>query len=192
MNKHYVITRQLPYCCVPACLLMVFDRRGISKFSSQRSVGYLLGLAVPAIYRKCFPKALRRRPSSGWGTQIQNKRYSIQSLLRRHHLPMKFVYRFPKNYKEFIALLKMASLDEVDVIVCFNYGVLYRDPDANWGHVSIIESVHNRMITLVDPEKTKRRQVSAKNLFEAIKKHSAKNAAGFWIFSPFTLSVSPS
>lgn len=102
------------------------------------------------------------------------------------------MYRFPKNHKEYTALLKMASLDEVDVIVCFNYGVLYHDPDANWGHVSIIESVHSRMITLVDPEKTKRRHVSAKDLFEAIKKHGEKNAAGFWIFSPFTASALPS
>lgn len=161
---------------------MILRRRGVAGSWSQKTIGYALGLAVPEEYRKRFPRAHNKRPSAGWGTQIQKKNYSLEIFLQKNHLPVSFSFRFPRSLTELHHIMKDSTKGGLDMIVCFNFGIAYSDPKINWGHASIVESVNTQTITLIDPEKPSRRKISIQKLYRAIKKHGKKNAAGLWLF----------
>lgn len=77
------------YCCVPAVLQMIHDRRGL-KYASQDEIGYQLGLVVPKGKVHLYSKALTgRMPKSGWGTQTSKKQYSINNYFIKNNLPLK-------------------------------------------------------------------------------------------------------
>lgn len=66
-------------------------------------------------------------------------------------------------------------------MVCFDYGKLYGGE--RYGHVSVIDSISNNGITLIDPESNvpKYRKVKLKKLLKSIEFHGEKNRSGFWL-----------
>lgn len=181
VTPKYEPVDQLPYCCVPACLQMVFSRRGL-KVPDQKKIGYKLGLAVPEGYREQFPGALTEQPSSGWGTQIQNETYSLGAFLKSQSLPLEFVYHFPKSVENLRETLVRIVSSNDDAIVCFNHEVLYPGSGADWGHVSLVQILDDERVYLVESEKgqEKCRVADLERLFLAMQKHGAGNYAGVW------------
>ena len=75
----YKLIKQKPYCCVPACISMILDRRKIKR-GSQEEIGYELGLVVPKEKTHLFTKTRTgKKPVAGYGTQINKEKYSINN-----------------------------------------------------------------------------------------------------------------
>ena len=177
----YKVIKQKPYCCVLACISIILDRRGISH-GSQEEIGYKLGLIVPPEDAHFFERVRTGpKPLAGYGTQVSKARYSINSFFRKAGINLKETYYWIediKTPKRFIAD-QLASGN--DIMVCFNYKALYGRGD--WGHVSIIESMDNDTVTLIEPGKNSpsRRKVSIDKLLHAMEVHGRPRRGGLWI-----------
>ena len=72
-KKIYQPISQKPYCCVPASLSMILNRRGI-RHENQEKIGYDLGLIVSSEKSHLFTKVRTgKKPLAGYGTQINKK-----------------------------------------------------------------------------------------------------------------------
>ena len=80
----YKLIKQEPFCCVPRCLQMIFERNNIS-FDSQIQMAKELGFKNDGKYK---------------GTQIQNGEYSIDNYLTKHRVPLSFEYIYDLNYND--------------------------------------------------------------------------------------------
>ncbi len=162
---------------------MILERRGI-KYGSQEEIGYGLGLTVPKKKAHLFLKVRTgKKPIAGYGTQVSKRKYSINHFFERNKINLKETY-YPidkiKNIKKFI-IKNLAKHN--DLMVCFNNKKLYRSGDH--GHVSLIQSINNKTVSLIDPEKDvpKKRKVKLSRLIESIKYHGVKKRGGFWLIS---------
>jgi len=176
----YKLIKQRRYCCVPAVLSMILDRRKI-KHGTQENIGCELGLIVPKEKAHLFKKARTgKKPPAGYGVQISKNDCSINDYFIRHNIPLEEKF-YPlekiKNIKNFITEnLK----NDNDIIVCFNNKLLFGVGDC--GHVSLIENINNEIITLNNPTRKKlNKKVKLQKLIKAIKYHGEKNRGGFWI-----------
>lgn len=142
---------QKPYCCVPACICMILERKGI-KYGSQEEIGYDLGLTVPKQKAHLFHKVRTgKKPIAGYGTQVNKKEYSITNFFGKNKIKLKETY-YPIDKIQNVDKFITENLSKHnDIIVCFNNKKLYRTGDC--GHVSLIQSINNEIITLIDPEK---------------------------------------
>jgi len=172
---------QKPYCCVPACISMILNRRKI-KHGSQEEIGHELGLTIPKNETNLFSKVRTgKKPIAGYGTQVSNKKYSITSFFKKNKINLKEIY-YPidriKDVKKFI-ILNLAKRN--DLMVCFNNKKLNRS--GNHGHVALIQSIDNETVTLIDPEKDvpKKRKVQLSKLIQAMECHGKEKRSGFWL-----------
>jgi hypothetical protein len=184
-KSRYIPLTQQPYCCVPTCLQMVLLRRK-QRMMSQEDIGYQLGLTVPKSKKRLLPKARTgKRPDAGWGTQVGKPQYSINRFFEINNIPLKEEYITLQqigNIKEWIA---EQMKEDRDILVCFNHGKLYGGNAQ--GHVSIIDSIENDIVILIDPESNvpKYRKVKIDKLTKAIEFHAERtDRAGFWIIRP--------
>lgn len=182
--KNYVAFTQQPYLCVAACLQMILYRRGIA-LPEQETIANELGLIVPAEDMYLFAHARTgNRPSSGWGTQIQDERYSMQNLFDKNGWALTF-----KRYSDITSaevvrkkLLEVQASDDMDAMICFDYGVL-RGTETSGGHVCVFDRIEGETVHMIDPERNvpKRRIATLRQLYTAMDSHGAQNAAGIWI-----------
>ncbi len=183
-TSRYIPLTQQPFCCTPTCIQMILLRRNLIIFS-QEEIGYDFGLTVPKKYKKLLPNAKTgKKPSGGWGTQVNKKEYSINNFFRRHKIQLKedyFSVSRVKNIKEWI---KEQIKKNNDIIVCFDYGKLYGGKGQ--GHVSILNSILDKCVTLIDPkyDVPKYRKVALERLIKSMEFHGEKNNGGFWLISP--------
>jgi len=160
---------------------MVLMRRKLPLFQVEK-IGVELGLAVPADCRELYPSArIGVRPSSGYGTEIQNPQYSLDAFFQRQGLPLRenFISNPPDDFPQWV---KSQLESDHDLLVCFNHKSLFGG-DADWGHVCLVDSVDSSSITLLDPspKEPKFREVSAELLVGAMNLHGPKNRGGIWI-----------
>lgn len=182
-ERRYTPFVQQPYCCVPACLQMVLYRRGIPLLS-QEEIGHELGLTVPKEYQKILPLARKgKKPSSGWGTQIQNPKYTLNNFFKKRNIPLKETYYPTLSKTKARTFIRVQIKKGNDILVCFNYNKLYQDEGQ--GHVSVIEALNGDYITIVEPISRfpKFRKVEFDKLIESINFHGEKNRGGFWVIS---------
>lgn len=182
-NSPYKPIKQKPYCCVPACLMMVLERKMI-KHGSQEEIGYELGLVVPKDKAKYFVKVRNaiKKPNNGWGTSVRRKNHSINDYFLRHNINLKEIYYPPKTIREPRELIVENLQKGNDIIACFNNKKLYGK--GNYGHVSLVQKINDDIITLVDPDnKPSIRKVKLVKLIEAFKYHGKIHKGGFWIIA---------
>ena len=173
------------YCCVPAVLQMIQERRGL-EFNSQDEIGYQLGLIVPLEKKHLFSKVRTgRRAIAGWGTQTSKKKYSINNYFVKNYLPLKqTIFRVQEisNVTQFII---QNLLNDNDIIVCYNSQLLFNDGDIE--HVSLIQEIDTEtgILTIIDPAigVPKIRKTRIEKLTNVLKAHKASKSAGFWIIS---------
>jgi hypothetical protein len=184
MSHRYIALTQPPYCCVPTALLMILIRRKLPLLQIIQ-IGYELGLAVPETSKVLFPDArIGVKPTSGFGTEIQNPKYTLNAFFERNKYPLRETYyqSVPKN--EGSNWVHNLIRNNADVIACFNSASLFRD-NTDWGHACLIDKVENHVVTLVDTEvnQPKFRTVKFDALLSAISKHGEANRAGFWVIN---------
>lgn len=179
----YKPIKQKPYCCVPACISMILDRRKI-KHGSQEEIGYELGLIIPKEEAQFFTKIrIDKEPIAGHGTQVGKKKYSINNYFLKNKIELKETYYFSEKIKDKKSFIIENLKNNNDLIVCFNNKKLYGIEDL--GHVSLIQDINDDIITLVDPENgvPSKRKVKLQKLIDAIKCHGEKRRGGFWVIS---------
>ena len=162
---------------------MVLIRRNLPLVQVE-DIGVSLGLAVPDEYATIYPTArIGIRPSSGYGTEIQNSEFSINSFFERFKVPLKETY-FASPPDNLISWIKEQHSRNQDILVCFNQRELFGG-DADWGHVCLIDSLSDSEIVLVDPspQAPKFRSVPIPALLQAMKIHGENNRGGFWVIS---------
>ena len=177
----YRPVNQKPYCCVPACITMILERRKI-KHGTQENIGYELGLVVPKVKAHLFTKVRTgKKPVAGYGTQVSKKEYSINRYFSKNNINLKEVYYPPEKVRDVRNFISENMKKGNDLIVCFNHRKLYGIGD--YGHASLIHSISKDTVTLIDPESgvPKRRRVNIRKLVAAMKYHGKKRRGGFWV-----------
>jgi hypothetical protein len=175
--------KQKPYCCVPACVSMILDRRKI-EHGSQEEIGYELGLIVPEEKTHLFTKIRTgKKPIAGYGTQVNKKEHSITNYFFKNKIKLKEAYYSSEKVKGIRNFIIENLKNGNDLIVCFNNKKLHGGEDL--GHVSLIQNINNNIVTLIDPENgvPNKRKVKLQKLVEAMKYHGKKKRGGFWVIS---------
>ncbi len=183
INFRYIPFSQQPYCCVPANLQMILYRRNLPLLS-QEDIGYDLGLMVPEKYFDVFPRVRKwKKPSSGWGTQIEKEEFSLNNFFIKHNYPLRYQYFFPTMIENDLKnWMKQHIENGDDIIVCFHYKHLYKSGNDGW-HVCLVEKIENEIITLIETEANlpKFRTVKFQDLLDSMIYHWAENSGGFWL-----------
>jgi hypothetical protein len=188
--KGYEPAEQLPACCVPACLKMVFARHGWKPRLSQEDIGRQLGLTIRPDMKKHFSdkvEARRTPPPSGYGTRTNQERYSLGTAFRKWRVPLSVEFRFVdtiRDEKELGRVLrKLAKDDTKDVLMCVQSGSLDGDPWPGSGHVVLLSDAGKNKAHYVEPGDAAINSVDYDTLHEGMKSWGPKLWAGLWILS---------
>ena len=181
MNPPYKHIKQLPYCCVPASLSMILDRRGIAH-DSQEQIGWELGLVIPSEVVKQFTLArtAKIKPKAGWGTQVNKPKYSLNNYFIKKGIDLVEQNYFIGDIGDVPEFILGNIKNDIDMVVCFNHKQLRPDKD-DTGHVAVIQEFRDAEVVLVDPRMDEEQSiVEYKKLIHAMQYHGRKNGAGFW------------
>ena len=173
---------QKKICCVGACVEMVLNRHSI-KNSGQESIAYNLGLIVPVEekdnYKRC---RFGNKPTSGYGTQIQEDKYSINNFFKKHNIPLISSYHYIIDFNQAKKFLLENS--NKDILIIMHCGTLYSSPTEDWGHMVLFESINNSKLTILDPCLERDYEiVDLENLLKAIEYHGKDKGAGFYLIN---------
>ena len=185
ITPRYIPKTEKPYCCVPAVLQMIQERRSL-EFDSQDEIGYQLGLIVPREKAHLFSKVRTgRMPKAGWGTQTSKKRYSVDNYFAKYDLPLKLTIYSSQNVENVAEFVTQNLVNDNDIIICYNSQLLFGDGDTE--HVSLIQEFdsENDEVTIVDPAigVAKIKKVKFSRLIQVLNSHETSKLAGFWIVS---------
>lgn len=181
----YNLKIEKEYCCVPAVIQMVQERRGL-EFSSQEEIGYQPGLIIPKEKAHLFSKVRTGRiPKTSWGTQTSKKQYSINNYFIKNNLPLELTIYNVQEIKNVSKFVIQNLINDNDIIICYNSQFLFNDGDIE--HVSLIQEIEteNDKLTIVDPAIgiPKDRKTKLSRLIRVLKSHEASMLIGFWIVS---------
>ncbi len=185
-DSRYIPLTQQKSCCVPTCIQMVMLRHNIPLLPAEE-LGFHLGLVVHPDKAGLFynVRTSKKKPPAGYGTRIYDPRFEPNKVFKKLGISLRLKIRpitdfvSPQKIKDY---LKAAELNDNDILLCFNHGVLIDNPDKNWGHICIFDKFIDDKIRIVDPspDQPKWRNVSIKKMFQAMKKHGEKRSGGFW------------
>jgi hypothetical protein len=153
----------------------------------QDELAYELGLTVPEKDIHLFSKVRTgNKPKSGWGTQIQDKRYEPNKIFSKLGIPLKFKRLGIKEIKDrsnLVSLLTNIQNSDRDAMLCFDYGRLWDIEPSNGGHVCVFDYIDGDEIFMIDPERNvpKHRGTTPDKLLSAINFHGDDNATGIWL-----------
>jgi len=140
---------ELPYCCVPAVLQMVFERRRM-RVPEQEDIGYELGLVVPEeIAHRFLRVRTGPQPPSGWGTQVGLEEFSIQRYFDRHRLSLRIVRYLATEIVDLGTFLADHLERGDNIVACFDRKHLLGRGDTE--HVALVQALHRGSVVLVDP-----------------------------------------
>jgi len=182
--KYNAITEK-EYCCVPAVLQMIQERKGLRLFT-QDIIGHHLGLVVPA--EKAHQYRIVRtgqEPDTGWGVQIHDSQYSINNYFFKVGLPLKVETYHASDIGDVESFLAENLTKDNDVAVCFNSKSLFGHGDSE--HVSLIQELEPDAdeVTIIDPGigVPKERKVRLSRLVQILEKADRGSLNGLWVFS---------
>lgn len=158
MPTKYPNILQLPFCCVPATLQKILYRHGLD-ILDQELIGAELGLRLPPKGKDFFsnPKIiyLKQTPKEGYGTQIEKRRYSINTFFRRNRIPLKFSRLYHFNQEDGLNnfLVKQFQLGN-DVVLRYNNAIFKRKDGKSYGHFSLLTGIDKakKTVTISDTE----------------------------------------
>ncbi len=171
---------QKKYCCVGACLEMILNRHKI-KNSGQEDIAYQLGLIVPEEEKQNYQKVrVGKKPIAGYGTQIQEKEYTINNFFDKNNINLKESYYYITDYKEAKEFLEKNN--NKDILIIVHCGTLYNFQSADWGHMILFEKMENDKVTILEcSAKRDYENFKLKHLLNAIKYHGKEKGAGFYL-----------
>jgi hypothetical protein len=187
--KGYEPVEQLPACCVPTCLSMVFRRHALKPRLSQEDIGRQLGLVIRPDMRENFSDKVevrRRPPKSSYGTRIDQERYSLETALRKWRVPLSVEFRFTdsiRNSKDLKRVLReLAKDDTKDVLMCVRSGSLEGDP-YDGGHVVLLSSAGRKNVNFIEPADATFGKTDYRTLYKGMKSWGPEFWGGLWILS---------
>jgi hypothetical protein len=173
------------YCCVPAVLQMIQERRGLRLFT-QDIIGHHLGLVVPP-ERAHLYRIVRtgQKPETGWGTQIRENEYSLNSYFSKVDLPLRVDIHHARDVRDACSFIAENLTRDNDVAVCFNSRSLFGEGSTE--HVALIQELEPEgdEVKLIDPAvgMPKERKVRLTRLLQILEKAEPGGLQGFWVFS---------
>lgn len=187
-DSRYVPFTQQKSCCVPTCISMIMYKNDIPLIPLEL-LGYHLGLIVDKKETHLFWNVRTgERPPAGYGTRVSEKIFEPNRIFRKLKIPLKMeLYPIEsfKTEKSFVKFIKEGVEEDLDVLVCFNHGVL-KGTKPGGGHVCVIDKVYPKRghVRLIDPSplQPKWRIVDISLLKHAMEEHSG-NSGGFWEFN---------
>ena len=183
--KGYHPVLQLPYCCVPACLHMVFNRHGLKRFSQER-IAKRLGLIVPRSSLKDFsyrPLTQRNGREGGYGVQCDEEEFNLPDALRDWQLPLSVRFKLASQIhtatqlRETLQRLRKTE----DCLLVHRGGHLAGQPQARSGHCVLLSAAGPHHLTYIDPGNGCFYQVSYTQMLQAMHRHGDDAQAGLWI-----------
>lgn len=180
-DTRYVPLTQQVSCCVPTSISMVMYKLGIPLIPMEL-LGYYLGLVVNKDNSSLFWQARTgARPKSGYGTQILKKKFAINSVFKKLHIPLKIkTYHIDKfkNKKDLVDFINSCVKQNEDLIVLLNSGVL-NSTDKMSGHACVVDRIYptKNIIRLIDPssDQAKWREFKIDYFIKAVKAHPTKS-----------------
>lgn len=172
---------QKPYCCVGACIEMILKRNHIDN-QGQVTIACGLGLILPDEYKTIYPNAMfGEKPNAGYGTQIQKEEYSINHFFRQNQIDLVEEYHYITDKEKIKQFLN--DNENNDIMICCYGATLYDDPESDWGHMVLFESINDENeVTILDPSHNRDYEtISLETFTKAIKVHGKENGAGFYL-----------
>ena len=159
---------------------MVLNRHQI-KNNGQEDIAYQLGLTLPEEERENFKKTrFGDKPIAGYGTRIQEEKYSIHNYFLKNGLPLIETYHYIIDEKEAIEFLN--KYKDNDILIIFHCGTLYYASHADWGHMVLLEDIKDDKVTILDSSAKRDYEIfSLKEILEAIQYHGKEKGAGFYL-----------
>lgn len=172
---------QKPYCCVPACLSMILDRRGIPH-GSQEEIGWDLGLTVHESEAYWFSKVRTgEKPPSGFGTQVQKDEYSIGRYFQTHNIPLEFAYLHPDDIGDAEDFVSGNIRLDNDIMACFAYITI--DNEFSSGHAVLVEGINDGKLAFLNPMLATHHEKSLDELIYRMRFHGRERMGGFWVIA---------
>ena len=165
--------------CYPACLNMIFKRRGLNTYS-QLQIASSLGLKIPPSLKNKYPETEVSDDETQWGVH-PDKDNSLQRFINDNSIDLYFKFlnlrSIPSN--TIIDCINDNLEKGNDIIVGYDYATVF-EAGENVGHVSLLSSLNEvaNTVQLVDPEVPHPIEVCIKKLLKGI----YKRYSGFWIF----------
>lgn len=191
LSRKYRPILQLPYCCVPAILQWILYRRGLD-ILDQEFIGVCLGLRLPSKGKILFANKdiiyTDKEPETGYGTQIENKKYSIQSFFEKYRIPLAISEMIvTNNSKELNELLIDQLSMGNDIILRYNNAITKLPDTKNYGHFSVISRYNSRTkeVRIGDPEMPFFKTVTLDQIVYATSKEIDGIQRGIYIVSSY-------
>lgn len=185
-DTRYIPLTQQRYCCVPTCIQIIMLKHNIPLVPAE-VIGYEMGLIIPKDELKLFWNARTGpKPPAGYGTQAGKPQYGPNRVFKKLKIPLKMkwslINKF-KNIDEFRDYLSSVERDDKDVLVCYDWGILF-DDEYHGGHLCVLDRIYltKGEVRIIDPEykASKWRVVKIDKLYEAMKYHGEDKSGGFW------------
>lgn len=191
--RKYNLINQEPFLCVPCCLEMIFDRRGIKLDKTQLDIGLMLGFKLDPVENKesydyYLSKGIeipigdwkKGQSGCGLGPFVENVSKPLNLGLNEIYFT-KSALMFDEE-EEFLNHCK-AYLDNEngDVLLAIDYNVIkldgnYTYNDDVYGHMLLLESINeDNSFNVVIPEKESKGGTFRKTIpFDVIYKSFAR------------------
>lgn len=195
IEQGYTLIKQKKRCCVPACMYMILERRGLPSFD-QEAIGKHIGLVVSKeiAEEEGFKdvEIAEEMPPGGYGTRTNEEEYSLDAFFSKENLPLKSDYYTLDDIEDVPSFIGDNLKDGNDIIVCFRVRHLYHDIDkeevGDAGHITLISEIEDDKVTLADTHFPEYRMVALEKLMEAIDYHRTDDIydtplGGFWVIS---------
>lgn len=180
-DTRYIPFTQQQSCCVPASISMVMYKLGIPLIP-QELLGYHLGLILDKKNKDLFWNVRTgKRPTTGYGTQMQKKQFNINPTFKKLKIPIKVTDYTLGNFKtkeDLISLIFNQIKKNKDLIVLLASDVLNGTKN-NSGHACVIDRIYptKGTIRLIDPsaKRAKWRELKIDKFIKAVKLHPTGN-----------------
>lgn len=158
---------QKPGCCVPRCIQMILNRRGLRVIGPQDAIARELGGDPP-----------------NRGVLIMLKKYSLSSFFKRQGYELKVRCYLRKHFKtvaQFRNFLKRVLARGDDVLLSFDRGMLIHAPKS-FGHAVLVEQVGGTYVLVNEAGRRRKTEsvVLLNQLYRAMKSYSH---GGVWVIS---------
>ncbi|MFA5022152.1 MAG: hypothetical protein WC508_03675 [Patescibacteria group bacterium] len=155
---------------------MIMYRQGLPLIP-QELLGHYLGLLVDKKDKKLFWNVRTgKRPPAGYGTQMKNKQFEINSVFKRLRIPLTVATYYIRNFKkkELIFLISNSIKRNEDLIAMLASDVLNNTKNNN-GHACVIDRIYpvKNLIRLIDPSavQPKWREIKIDKFIKAVMFH---------------------
>lgn len=184
-SARYVPVKQLLYCCVPACLQIVFAKNHVAQMP-QRELAMHLDVRVPPEEAYHFDENHVGNPEDGYGVPVDTELFRPNDTFEKLDIPLRIDYMTIDTFDNPDALREALSCfeaEDTDIILCMKWSGITDNLDEDHGHVCVFDRIVDGKIRFIDPyEEDLFRIVSPEKMYDAMTQRGGHKKAGLWIF----------